>query len=95
MMMFSLVYLVLSINHVSCLTFLQGTASLSLPYDFPVASCFYRLQVLDETTGQLTKERLTFHVLRSVAFPNEAKAGRGLFTVDEHTGSLMLSPHRK
>ncbi|GIY68181.1 hypothetical protein CDAR_255762 [Caerostris darwini] len=77
------------------LIFLQATASVRLPYDHPVGATFYRLPVLDEKLGIPPQEKLTFHILRSVAFPKKSNSGRGLFIVDEHTGSLMLSPHRK
>lgn len=79
----------------NCTVFLQSTASVSLPCDFPVGATFFRLQPLDEVTGKPIDGGLIYHVLKSVAFPSESKSGRGLFTVDEHTGSLMLSPHRR
>ncbi|XP_055943894.1 proto-oncogene tyrosine-protein kinase receptor Ret-like isoform X2 [Argiope bruennichi] len=77
------------------LVLLQKTASLQLPYDYPVAVTFYRLQAVDEKLGIPPPDTLDYHIVRSVAFPSESKFGRGLFVIDEHTGSLMLSPHRR
>ncbi|GFT83191.1 proto-oncogene tyrosine-protein kinase receptor Ret [Nephila pilipes] len=79
----------------SSIIFLQKTATLLLPYDYPVGTTFYRLQPLDEKTGKFPDDPLNFHLLKSIVFLTKSKFGRGLFVVDEHTGSLMLSPHRK
>ncbi|GFR12908.1 uncharacterized protein TNCT_189341 [Trichonephila clavata] len=75
--------------------FLQKTTPLLLPYDYPVGTTFYRLQPIDEHSGKSPEKALTFHLLKSSVFPNNTKSGRGLFIVDEHTGSVVLSPHRK
>ena len=88
-------YLYISYFLGNCTVFLQSTATVNLPYDFPVGATFFRLQPIDEISGKPLDGGLIYHVLKSVAFPAESKSGRGLFTVDEHTGSLMLSPHRR
>ncbi|XP_071041881.1 proto-oncogene tyrosine-protein kinase receptor Ret [Parasteatoda tepidariorum] len=78
-----------------CLIFLQETISIQLPSDFPTGVTFYRLQSFLENSWEHTTDGFEFRITKSVIFPHGNREGRWLFSVDEHTGSLLLSPHRR